>query len=580
MQRLQPQPPAEKLKHTNRQLALVPAPGLTAVPGNPLQGDARLIHIDGPSAIDALVQSLQRPDAEVPALRLQLSIHVEASALAGLLATLDGLAAQGRLVNLVVTVADAGRGPIPEPLRWALAGSKACLVLSGTTVRALILGGPDWVRDPKDPTLRDFLDMKLLCGSVDDALEVQAAGALAQLAMKATGEDALLRAAAVLSPGYQWRFRDHLPDPQVYARLARAGVPMCLNLPLTSDTAGPLAEWLERPQPLLRSIELRVSGRVDEPSWMLLWTRVVAQASLRSVEVEIRPGAVVGLALREGLPVRPMARMEAVRLCVHSVNEAPLAAWLVEWLHPMNLTLRTHRTDTTVALLQAIGDPAPHDTLRELRIICGGGMTGPRDVGLVKALIDFLRRFDRVRSVYMSLPHPLPNGATLQTLRAVVLQNLLLGKLQLVHGAPSSWANPTDVFDKPLWRGLGQGNYFHAHSVGGLRAFLQHHLRNDPDLADHFLKQEWLPVSDLVSLSGVSSGTRRAAIKHRSQPHAQEIVRVMRLGLLDPFTLRELLTGPAEEIDVHLVLQVILQLRDAGADPSAWRLLDEATALH
>lgn len=581
MQRLQRSLSCGDLPRTHCPRTLVPAPGLPSEPGSPRRGGSRVtpIHIDGPSAVDALVQSLRRPDAEVPALRLHLSAHVEAPALAELLATLDQLAAQGELVSLVVTVADADRGPIPQPLRWALAGSKACLVLSGATVRRLILGDPAWVQDPKDPTLVDFLNMTL-CGAMDHALEVQAAGALSRLAMQTTGEDALLRAAAVLSPGYQWRFED-LPDPGVYKRLVNAQVSLCVNLSLTRATIGPLAQWLEMRHPLLRSIEVRVSGCLEGPAWMLLWTRVVAQASLRNVEVEIRPQVVVeDMAAQEGLPLRPLARMEAVRLCVHGADEAPLAAWLVEWLHPMDLTLRTHRVDTTRALLKALEDPAPHDTLRDLRIICSGGVTGPRDVGLVKALIDFLQRFDRVRRVYLSLPHPLPGGATLQVLRAVVLKNLLLKWLQLVYAAPSSWMTPVDMFGKPLWQGFGQGNYFQAHGVGGLRAFFHHHLHNDRDLAYGFMEREWLPMSDLVSLSGVSADTRREAVKLRSESHAQEIVRVMRLGLFDPFALRELLTGPAGEIDPDLVLAVFLQLCDAREDPDLWRPFDEATAFH
>ncbi len=544
----------------------------------PSHPGAQPIRIDGPSAVDALVQSLQRADAEVPALHLHLSVHIDASALAPLLATLDSLVAQGRLVGLTVTVDHDIQRPIPAPLRWALAGSKACLVLSGASVRPLIVGDPAWVRNPPDPTLADFLNMAR-CDVRGRDLEIQAASVLSTLAMKTPGEDALLRAVAVLSPCHQWRLAA-LPDAGAYTRLTNAQVPLCLNLSLTPATIGPLGEWLATPHPLLHSIELRVSGRLDGQAWMLLWTRVVGQPSLRHVEVEIQPQAVVdGWAAPEGLPLRPMARVQTVRLGVDGADEAPLAAWLVEWLHPLNLTLGTHRVDTTVALLQALTNPERHDTLRELRIVCGGGMPGPRDVGLVKTLITFLQTFDRVRAVYMSLPHPLPGGATLQALRAVVCQNLLLGSTHLVSGGPSPWSGLRDVFIKPLWRGLGRGDYFLAHRVGGLRAFFFFHLHNDPDLADGFVQQEWLPMSDQVSLSGVSFATRRAAVGHRSESHAQEIVRVMRLGLLDPPTLRELLTGPMEAIDPDLVLAVFLQLCDASEDPDLWRLFDEATTV-
>ena len=572
MQRFQRSLSSVQLTRTTDPQSRTPARDAPSNPG------AQPIHIDGPSAVDALIQSLQRADAEVPALHLHLSVHIEAAALVPLLATLDLLAAQGRLAGLTVTVDHDIQRPIPAPLRWALAGSKACLVLSGASVRPLIVGDPAWVRSSPDPTLADFLNMAL-CKALDRALEIQVASVLSALAMKTPGEDALLRAVAVLSPGHQWRLAA-LPDAGAYTRLANARVPLCLNLSLTSATAGPLAEWLATPRPLLHSIELRVCGHLDGPAWMLLWTRVVGQPSLRQVEVDIQPLAVVdGWAAPEGLPLRPMARVETVRLGVHHADDAPLAAWLVEWLHPQNLTLGTLRVDTTVALLQALANPQRHDTLRELRIVCGGGMTGPRDVGLVKTLIDFLQTFDRVRAVYMSLPHPLPGGATLQALRAVVRKNLLLGSTHLVSSGPSPWAGVRDVFAKPLWRSLGRGDYFLAHCVGGLRAFFFCHLHNDPDLAEGFLKQEWLPMSDLLSLSGVSIDTRRAAVGHRSEAHAPEIVRVMRLGLLDPSTLRELLTGPTETIDPDLVRAVSQQLRDGRQDPGLWRLLDEATAL-
>lgn len=577
MQRLQRSRSSPQLTHTDSQTRTPSRDGPSNPGARTIQG-AHPIRIDGPSAVDALVQSLQRADVEVPALHLHLSAHIEASALAPLLATLDSLAAQGQLVGLAVTVDHDIQRPIPEALRWALAGSKACLVLSGASVRPLIVGDPAWVRNPPDPTLADFLNMAL-CDVLGRALEIQAASVLSTLAMKTPGEDALLRAVSVLSPGHQWRLAA-LPDPWAYTRLANARVPLCLNLSLTSATAGPLAEWLAVPRPLLRSIELRVSGRMDGQAWMLLWTRVVGQPSLRHVEVEIQSQVVVdGWAAPEGLPLRPMARVQTVRVGVHDADEAPLAAWLVEWLHPLSLTLGTHRVDTTVALLKALMDPAPHDTLRELRIVCGGGLTGPRDVGLVKTLIDFLQTFDRVRDVYMSLPHPLPGGATLQALRAVAWKNLLLGSTHLVSSGPSPWAGVRDVFTKPLWRSLGHGDYFLAHRVGGLRAFFFFYLHNDPDLAEGFLKQAWLPMIDLVSLSGVSIDTRRAAVGHRSESHAQEIVRVMRLGLLDPSTLRELLTGPAEAIDPDLVRAVSQQLRDGRQDPGLWRLLDEATTV-
>jgi len=91
-----------------------------------------------PQNVNELTLFLKTSGVEVTELRLNLSSYIAQESLERLLSAVDALP---NLVRLEVEVDGRCAGPIPGPLRLALAGSKACLTLSAAT-RSLILVNP------------------------------------------------------------------------------------------------------------------------------------------------------------------------------------------------------------------------------------------------------------------------------------------------------------------------------------------------------------------------------------------------------------------------------------------------------
>ncbi len=532
----------------------------------------------GPRDIDALIESLQRPGAPAmaPGLHLSARTDAEAEALAEPLLKLDELARQGALTALTVTVEE----PVGDRLRELLADSKGLLVLSGATLRPLLFRDLARVRNelqkPDSEALDDFLGMRL-GAKPGQALPVQVASTLARIAV-ASGEDALLRAVSVLSPCYQWRFTG-VPEPQLYARLARLGVPCSLGLRITRDSACALADWLQVPRPLLQAVEFDLAESLDADAAMPLWTGVANQGSIRRVELTIPSGVEIGWTARTEPAWVHTARLPLLRIRLHDLYKqtSPLVAQFMEWFQPVDLELRSLWVSSAATTLDGL-DPAHQRPLHSLSVVCEHAI-GPLEPSLTHALIGFLLRFDRVGQVRVSVRHALPGDMVLKTLNTVAGQNLQLRSVELVRNVASTWEGHRHRFEKTLEQGLRKGTrFFRAYLVGDIEGFFQHHVVGTADPAQTVIDGEWLSTRDALALDLVSSHTHRAAVARRRQEQALVLVTAMGDGSLEPATLRELLTGPSGEIDTGLVTAVFLRLCDAREDEAVWRLFDEATA--
>ena len=540
--------------------------------------------IDGTADIEALIQQLERPDALATELELHLPAHTDAVTLARLLKVVDRLAEQGTLRSLRVTVEGSDQGPIDQALREALAGSRACLVLSGETVRPLIFGNLASLQGLHSELLCGFLDMTL-ANQLERPLAVGVADRLISIALS-TGEDALLRAAAVLSPQYQCQLVE-LPDPQVYERLVRQGVACSLNLQIDCASAKSLIDWLYFPHPTLQAIDLTVTQSLGEDTSMSLWTRLVNQPSMQRVGVNITEGVTIHWSSRAQAALAPIKRIDTLRIRLEDPCQGPpeIVDHLLEWFHPMHLILRSTWVPTGALMLDAIGDRAHHRPLRSLTLICETGH-GVGELSLSLALIALMKRFDRVQYVCVRMQHSLPSQATLNDLETAARQNFLLRSLELMQ-TTRHWVAEQYRFDKPLRPGLARGRFFQTYVVAGVKVFFQNLVGTfDPFRADldalndeplNTLEQSLLS-SGYLALAQLSPETHQAAMEHRTGLQASVVIDAMREGLLDPPTLRELLMSPSGQLDIDLVTAVFRRLCDAREDPTVWRLFDAATA--
>jgi len=546
----------------------------------------RPVVINGTADIEALIQQLQRPDALATALELHLPAHTDAEALARLLKVVDALAEQGTLTALRVTVEGSDRGPIDEALREALAGSRACLVLSGKTVRPLIFRDLAGLQALHDRLLGDFLDMNLAY-QMERPLEEHKADTLIGIALS-TGEDALLRAIAVLSPRYQCHFAE-LPDPLVYETLARHGVACNLSLPLDGARAQLLIDWLYLPHPALRAIELNVTQSLGVDVSMSLWTRLVNQPSMQSVVVNIASGVTIAWSPRTQAALAPTTRINTLRVRLEDLCKEPpeIVGHLMEWFHPMRFSLRSTWVPTGAHMFDAIGAPAHHLPLHSLSLTCDTPF-GADGLSLSLALIQFLRQFDRVLHVCVRMQHGLPSQAILDDLETVAGQSQVLRSVKLIQ-TNRHWVADSYRFDKPARLGLGRGRFFQAYVVTGAKAFFVRHLGTIDPFRDDFRALEHEPAptleqallsSGFLVLAQSSRETHQAAMAHRAELQAPVVIDAMIKGLLDPPALRELLTGPSGELDTDLVMAVFRHLCEAPEDEAVWRLFDAATAFH
>ena len=538
--------------------------------------------ITGTADIEALTQHLQRGDALSTELRLHLPAHTDAEALARLLAMVDTLAGQGKLTDFKLTVEGSDQGPIDGALREVLANSKACLVLSGETVRPLIFRDLAAARrlcrhsQTLSEALDGFLDMSL-CSERERALEVQAAHLLAQIAVE-TGEDALLCAVQRLSPCYQWRFTD-LPDPQVYARLVRVGLPCCLDLKIKGATARSLADWLHVPHPRLEAIALSLVESLDADTSMPLWTRLVNQPSVQRVELDIASGVTIDWLPRTEPALAPAARLNLLRIRLRDLYKQtpPFIAEFMEWFQPVNMELRSLWVTSASTALGDI-EPVRQRPMRSLLVVCEHAL-GPLEPSLTHALIPFLLKWGhQVQEVRLRMQHALAGAQALRVVDTAAAQGLQLRKVELVQANGPKWAQ--HLFEKPLRVALHRGEFFQAYLVGAVEGFFQHHLLGMADPVDRIVEEEWLSTADALSLDRVSSQTRQTAVQRRRLKQAQVLVQAMRDQLLDPPTLRELLMGPSNELDADLVAAVFQHLCDAPEDAALWALFDEATAVY
>lgn len=545
--------------------------------------------IAGTADIDSLIQHLQGPGALTTGLDLHLSTHANAKALARLLEVVDELAEQGTLMALRVTVEGSDRGPIDKALREALAGSRACLVLSGETVRPLIFRDLARLQDLQGlhgELLPGFLDMTL-ANQMERPLEVGVADRLISFALS-TGEDALLRAAAVLSPHYQCHLME-LPDPQVYERLVRQGVACSLNLQIDCASAQSIIDWLYLPHPTLQAIDLTMTQSLDEDTSMSLWTRLVTQPSMQRVGVNITSGVTIHWSSRAQAALAPIKRIDTLRIRLEDRWQEPpqIVDHLMEWFHPVHLILRSTLVPTGALMLDAIGDRAHHRPLRSLTLNCETGH-GVGELSLSLALIALLKRFDRVQYVCVRMQHGLPSQATLNDLETAARQNFLLRSLELTQTS-RHWVAEQYRFDKPLRPGLARCRFFQAYVVAGAKVFFQNLVGTfDPfraeldALNDEPLNtlEQGLLSSGYLALAQISPETHQAAMEHRTELQASVVIDAMREGLLDPPTLRELLMSPSGQLDVDLVTAIFKRLCEAREIEGVWRLFDEATAFH
>lgn len=532
--------------------------------------------INGTADIEALTQHLQRGDALSTELRLHLPSHTDAKALARLLAVVDTLAGQGKLTDFKLTVEGSDQGPIDDALREVLANSKACLVLSGETVRPLIFRDLASLQRLHGEWLLGFLDMSL-ANRMDHTLDEPVAGRLVRLAL-VTGEDLLLRAVAVLSPRYQHGFMG-LPVPQMYERLVRQGIACSLHLRLDSSHAASLIDWLSLPHPLLQAIELDLVESLDADTSMQLWTRLVCQPSIQRVQLDIASGVTIDWLPRTEAALAPTARLNLLRIRLHDrCKQAPLfISEFMEWFQPVNLELRSLWVTSASTILDSI-EPVYQRPMRRFSLVCEQGKA-PREPSLTEALIGFIKRWgDHVQEIDVKMQHPLSGPLALKVLDAEAEEGLQLKSVELTRSVASQWAKHR--FDKPLRVALGRGKCFRAYLVGAVEGFLQHHLLGTADPVGHFIEKPGLSTADALSLDRVSSQTHQAAVRRRLAEQARVLVDAMRKQLLDPPTLRELLMGPSDELDIDIVTAVSQHLCDAREDAAVWRLFGEATAHH
>jgi hypothetical protein len=553
----------------------------------PIPRHPRPVVVAGPADIEALIQQLQRPDTVPPDLPLHLLAHTDAEALARLLAVVDELVRQGTLTALRVTVEGSGQGPIAEPLREALAGSRACLVLSGATVRPLLFGDPASVHGLQAEGLLEFLDMRL-GNRMDSFLEVQVADKLARFALR-TGEDTLLRAVAVLSPYYQHRF-EGLPDQQVYERLVRQGVAYSLDVQLDRTSAPSLTHWLNLPRPTLRAIELHVVESLDADSSMPLWAGLMNQGSIQRVKVDIACGVTIDWAPDRVSSQAPAVRLHTlwIRLADRIDSPPPIVTGLMSGFQPMNVVLRTFWVSTASPMVEAIPDPVHQQPLESLCLTCEMCF-GANNLELMHTLMEFLRRFDRVRQVCVRVQHVLPALPVLRALDASAAYSLQLRSLKLIGPRPPHWDSETHTFDRPLRLRLNRGRFLYTYVVALTKEFFQRQVGvTDPftdmvqqlDDEDPLILEQGLRASGFLTLAQVSSEAHNATVKKRREHQALVLVNAMCDGLLDPLTLRELLMGPSGQLNSSLVVAVFKHLRDASEDKAVWRLFDAATAFH
>lgn len=531
--------------------------------------------INGTADIEALTQHLQRGDALSTELRLHLPSHTDAKALARLLAVVDTLAGQGKLTDFKLTVEGSDQGLIDDALREVLANSKACLVLSGETVRPLIFRDLASLQRLHGEWLLGFLDMSL-ANRMDHTLDEPVAGRLVRLAL-VTGEDLLLRAIAVLSPRYQHGFMG-LPVPQMYERLVRQGIACSLHLRLDSSHAASLIDWLSLPHPLLQAIELDLVESLDADTSMQLWTRLVCQPSIQRVQLDIASGVTIDWLPRTEAALAPTARLNLLRIRLHDrCKQAPLfISEFMEWFQPVNLELRSLWVTSASTILDSI-EPVYQRPMRSLLVACEHAIR-PLEPSLTHALIQFLLKWgDHVQKVCVHMQHDLLGEQVLKLLNATAEQGLQLRSVELAR-TNGPWQRHR--FEKPLRVALGRGECFRAYLVGAVEGFLQHHLLGTADPAGLFIEKPWLSTADALSLDRVSSQTHQAAVRRRLAEQARVLVDAMRKQLLDPPTLRELLMGPSDELDIDIVTAVSQHLCDAREDAAVRRLFGEATAHH
>ncbi len=531
--------------------------------------------INGTADIEALTQHLQRGDALSTELRLHLPAHTDAEALARLLAVVNTLAGQGKLTDFKLTVEGSDQGLIDDALREVLANSKACLVLSGETVRPLIFRDLASLQRLHGEWLLGFLDMSL-ANRMDHTLDEPVAGRLVRLAL-VTGEDLLLRAIAVLSPRYQHGFMG-LPVPQMYERLVRQGIACSLHLRLDSSHAASLIDWLSLPHPLLQAIELDLVESLDADTSMQLWTRLVCQPSIQRVQLDIASGVTIDWLPRTEAALAPTARLNLLRIRLHErCKQAPLfISEFMEWFQPVNLELRSLWVTSASTILDSI-EPVYQRPMCSLLVACEHAIR-PLEPSLTHALIQFLLKWgDHVQKVCVHMQHDLLGEQVLKLLNATAEQGLQLRSVELAR-TNGPWQRHR--FEKPLRVALGRGECFRAYLVGAVEGFLQHHLLGTADPAGLFIEKPWLSTADALSLDRVSSQTHQAAVRRRLAEQARVLVDAMRKQLLDPPTLRELLMGPSDELDIDIVTAVSQHLCDAREDAAVWRLFGEATAHH
>jgi hypothetical protein len=514
-----------------------------------------------PANIGVLIDLFRSEGADVRTLCLPLSESLTAgnvSALDTLLGLVDEHLA---LTQLHVDVVDSDEPS--EEMRFALAGSTACLTLGGASVRPLLVCD---ITDP-DETQADML-REFLCdasmGTPQRApMAVFVAQQLAKLAM-AQGNDALLRAVVRLSPFHTCTLSE-LPAPDQLARLTRCGCRVGLVRNVTEASLPETLALLASQSLVWVSLDLTIQDSLSEDALAVLANGILNCASLQQLTLAVSPGVVFkGLLRLDPLGTWP-AHPGSVRLRLAAAPDPGMSACLVALtarLQPLSLWLSCEQPVSAGHFLQELASSPGAPGLETLHVTCG---QPDASFDMPGALATLMSRFKRVQEIVI-VSNTLVSDDSVMALQSSAVNVLSLNHLKLA--ARGSRAGEVIVIGlEPALR-IRRGEFQRAYFVGASVGFFQI-LDLPADTGYLFGENALLDTHSHHALAATSKATAARAAEYRRRLQVPAIADALMHDALNIVVLREMLTDADGMIDEALVDAIRVRLETAAAQAGA-----------